>query len=147
MLRPCMIWLFVAGSLSACTTTDAPRKQLKDVDFTALTTPCDCLEAATVMYDHSSELVLKIKGLSDQTRKHNNLGEPTPDAVLDSLLMLSEQLRADLDGPGRDLHAACKELVAFNAVGEGAEEVDCDNLERFRAAHVRLDGLKKGAQR
>lgn len=147
MLRHPLIWFAVAGSLVACSSAEEAPKHLTDVDFKALHTPCECLDAATVMYDHSSDLVLKIKGLSDATRKHNNLGEPTPDALLDSLLMLSEQLRADLEGPGRDLHQACKELVDFNAVGEGAASVDCDNLEAFRTAHVRLNDLKQGTVR
>lgn len=146
MFKTPLIWLGCAATIMACTAPSTDPKRLEDVDFNALSGACDCLEAAVVMYDHTIDLVLKIKAVSDETRKHNNLGEPSPDALLDSMLMLSEQLRVDLEGPGRDLHLSCKDWVDFNTVGAGEAAVDCDHLETFRAAHTRLNDLKQGAQ-
>lgn len=147
MLKNRLVWLAFASSLVACNAPQSEQKRLEDVDFTALSQPCECLEAAVVMYDHTIDLVLKIKSLSDETRKNNNLGQATPEAQLDSLLMLSEQLRADLDGPGMALHRTCKDLVDLDAVAAGTESIDCPNVAAFQATHARLNALKTGAER
>jgi endonuclease G len=112
------------------------------IDYTKLNTSCECIEAATLVYEHTSDLVLDIKRISDETRRRTNLGQPTSEALLDSMLMLSEALRADLEGPGRLLTDACDDFVSLDAVGKGEEQADCPGLKAYRAAWSRLDGIK-----
>ena len=127
-----------------CGTTEAPQHD--EIDYAALNEPCACLEAAAVLYDHTSDMVLEIKRISDETRRRTNLGEPTSDALLDSMLMLSERLRVNLDGPGRQLDAACEALVDFEAIGQSTASSDCPQSTTFQQAYQRLQGIKSGVQ-
>ncbi len=127
-----------------CGIAEAPQHE--EIDYAALNEPCACLEAAAVLYDHTSDLVLEIKRVSDETRRRTNLGEPTSDALLDSMLMLSERLRGDLDGPGRQLDAACEALVDFDAIGQSITPSDCPAAATFQQAYQRLHGIKAGVQ-
>ncbi len=136
--------LVLAMSFFACNSNETPR--FDEINFAALDEPCSCLEAAAVLYDHTSDLVLEIKHAADETRRRTNLGEPTSDALLDSMLMLSEQMRAVLDGPGRELDRACKDVVDFDAVGQGTEGSDCSELAPFQRAFQRLRNIKEGVQ-
>ena len=139
--------LFSAWALIGFIGCGAPEAPRHDVtDYAALNEPCACLEAAAVLYDHTSDLVLEIKRISDETRRRTNLGEPTSDALLDSMLMLSEQLRADLDGPGRQLDAACEAHVDFEAIGQSTTSSDCPEATTFQQAYQRLQGIKTGVQ-
>ena len=119
----------------------------EELNLEALTTPCACLEAAAVTFDHTSDLVLEIKRLSDDARRRTNLGEPTPDAVLDSMLMLSEQLRTDLEGTGMKLEKQCEEVVDLEAIGKREQGSDCDELAGFLLAYDRLTDIKTGVMR
>jgi hypothetical protein len=134
----------LAMSFFACKSNETPR--FDEINFAALDEPCACLEAAAVLYDHTSDLVLEIKHAADETRRRTNLGQPTSDALLDSMLMLSEQMRAVLDGPGRELDRACKDVVDFDAVGQGTEGSDCSELAPFQRAFQRLRNIKEGVQ-
>lgn len=141
--------MFFAGWVASlliigCSAPEAPRHD--EIDYPALNEPCACLEAAAVLYNHTSDLVLEIKRISDETRRRTNLGEPTSDALLDSMLMMSEQLRADLDGPGRQLDAACEALVDFEAIGQSTASADCPQTTTFQQAFQRLQGIKTGVQ-
>lgn len=136
--------LLGAVALVASGCKDSEPRRIEEVNFSELTTACACLDAATVVFDHASDLVLEIKRVSDESRKRINLGEAPSDAAVDSMLMLSEQLRASLDGPGRELDASCAELVDFDAVAHGESDPDCPRTEEFKAAHLRLEAIRNG---
>jgi len=131
----------------ACTTPIPPTFEFSEIEFDHLASDCDCINAAATTYEHTMELVLDIKRLSDETRRRTNLGQATSDALLDSVLMRSEELRGVMEGPGRQLHITCDEWVNLDGVGNGKVASECPHTERFLKAYGSLQAVKEGVTR
>lgn len=141
------VLLGVSLLMFACASPTPPAFEYAEIEFELLANECDCINAAATTYEHTMELVLDIKRLSDETRRRKNLGQPHSDALLDSVLMRSEELRGLMEGPGRQLHATCDAWVKLDGVGNGKNKSDCPHTERFLAAYGSLQAVKQGATR
>lgn len=131
----------------ACSSPLPPALEYTEIEFESLANECDCLNAAATTYEHTMELVQDIKRLADETRRRTNLGQPSSDELLDSVLMRSEELRGLMEGPGRQLHATCDAWVNLDGVGTGKIGSECPHTERFLEAYGSLQAVKQGATR